>query len=121
MTLIAALACTACGSDESEINSGAFEITAALESSPAAVGRNTLMVTLKDSAGAPVEGATLVVDPQMLMHGHGSTEQVVVSEMSAGVYKCTPLTFQMPGMWQVTIDAKKGELTGRKVFSFEVK
>jgi|GEM_PF-3087514 len=75
-------------------------------------GQNRLLVTVKDEAGATVTGAAVTVDPQMPMHGHGSSEAPVVTEVGDGVYEASPVTFQMPGAWVVHVDAALGTREG---------
>ena len=84
-------------------------------------GKNVLMITVKDKDGNPVEKATVTVDPQMPSMGHGSSETAKVEELGQGKYKASPVTFQMGGEWEVTVNAKKGDDTGRKTFKYNVK
>ena len=83
---------------------GDLEVAATFEGA-VATGQNTLTVTVTEADGTPVTGAVVTVDPQMPMHGHGSTETPVVTELGDGVYEATPVTFQMPGAWVVHVKA----------------
>lgn len=99
---------------------GAFIVAAAWNPDPPAVGQNTLTLTVTDASGAAVTGATVVVDPQMPTHGHGSSEDPVITEVGAGVYTATPVTFQMPGAWEITVDATLGDDHGTLVIDLTV-
>ncbi|TNF24864.1 MAG: hypothetical protein EP329_24055 [Deltaproteobacteria bacterium] len=90
----------------------ALALSGSLDVAEPATGQHTLTITVVDGAGAAVEGATVTVDPEMPMHGHGSSETAVVTEVGGGVYTAFPVTFQMPGMWTVTVTATHGERTG---------
>lgn len=118
-TLVALLS-TGCGNNDTPpIPSG--ELTFALAFDGAVqVGQNTLRITLKDKTGAAVEGATVTVDPQMPMHGHGSSETAVVTELGQGSYEAFPVTFQMPGMWEITVEATQGGTSASDVIKVTV-
>jgi nitrogen fixation protein FixH len=88
---------------------------------PPTVGQNTMTITVTDQDGKAVTGATITVDPQMPMHGHGSSEAAVVEDQGAGTYRAHPVTFQMPGSWEVTVKATSGEVTSSKVLTYDVK
>jgi len=75
----------------------------------ARTGQNHLRLTLEDGAGLGLSGATIAVVPTMPMHGHGSTETAIVTDLGGGEYDAFPVTFQMPGLWKVAIDATLGE------------
>jgi hypothetical protein len=55
----------------------------------------------------PVEGASLVLDPQMPSMGHGSPGNVNPTATVPGVYE-GKLSFSMPGDWETTITATIG-------------
>lgn len=74
-------------------------------------GQNHLRLVVLDQLGRHLPGATFTVVPTMPMHGHGSTETPVVSDLGQGEYDAFPVTFQMPGMWKVAIDATLGDLS----------
>jgi YtkA-like len=87
---------------------------------PPIKGVNSWSVLLKDSAGAPVDGATIGVKPYMPDHGHGTQVKAVVTPMTNGVYGITPLYFYMAGLWQTTLDVTFADrtTTDSVVFSF---
>jgi hypothetical protein len=74
-------------------------------------GQNRLHLVLEDQVGRHLAGATFAVVPSMPMHGHGSSETPVVTDLGQGEYEAFPVTFQMPGAWTVAIDATLGDLT----------
>ena len=70
------------------------------------IHRWTLAIT--DAHGAPVEGATIIVDGCMPEHDHGlPTAPRVTHEIAPGRYVLEGLRFHMAGAWEivVTIDA----------------
>jgi hypothetical protein len=68
---------------------------------PPAVGLAASELTVTDTTGAPVTGLTLTVVPWMPAHGHGSSTKPGVSETAPGVYVATPISFYMPGQWEL--------------------
>ena len=68
---------------------------------PPAVGLAASELTVTDATGAPVAGLTLTVVPWMPAHGHGSSTMPDVSETAPGVYVATPISFYMPGQWEL--------------------
>ena len=83
----------------------ALIITAELTELPGHVGQNTMTIEVRDLAGDAVAGADVVVVPEMVIHGHGSTEDATVVDGGAGLYTAFPVTFTMPGPWTVNITA----------------
>jgi len=61
----------------------------------------TWTVTLTTAAGAPVEGATIMVDGGMPDHNHGLPTSPVVTETGAGKYRIEGVKFHMSGWWQL--------------------
>ena len=124
--LAISLSTVACSSDSGDANpSGSsanetesnLEITAHFMPDPPVGGEDTtLHIRVEDLDGHPLTGATVTVDPQMPMMGHGSTKDAVVTEDDeAGDYTATPVLFTMPGMWEVTIDVVAGDESGQLV------
>ena len=99
----------ACSTDGDDDGNTTLTVTATIEPDPPITGQNTLHIRVVDSEGAGVAGATVSVDPQMPMMGHGSPETAVVTDLGAGDYDAFPVTFSMPGHWEVTIDAAATE------------
>ncbi|MCS6915948.1 MAG: FixH family protein [Myxococcales bacterium] len=92
-----------------------------LESDPAppAKGDNTWRLQLLDRAGSLVPGATLKLTPYMPDHGHGTPKSAVVTPASPeGTYTATPVNLFMPGLWEVTIEAQRGQDRDSAVFRF---
>jgi hypothetical protein len=52
----------------------------------------------------------------MEVHGHGSTEEPVIEPLGDGEYEASPITFTMPGPWEVNVDA---ELPDGETFSHQ--
>lgn len=119
--LLSALLLSACGDEATPpAKTGALTVLATIAPDPPKVGQNTLMITVKSSDGSLLEGATITVDPQMPMHGHGSSETAKIVEKGQGVYEAIPVTLQMPGKWEVTVSATKEKLTGTALLKFDV-
>lgn len=111
----------ACAADEAaDETPAALTVTASLEVETPGTGQHTLTITVRDADGHAVLGATVGVEPEMPMHGHGSSETPVVTEVGDGVYSASPVTFQMPGMWTVTVTATKGAQTGSVALDYQV-
>jgi hypothetical protein len=71
---------------------------------PPTKGDNTWTVKITDSAGNPVDGATVTAKPFMPDHAHGSSITPQVTPMGTdGTYEVTLLDLFMPGIWQVTL------------------
>ena len=70
---------------------------------PPAKGMNAWTLTLTDSMGSPMSGATITVAPFMPDHGHGAPIVPEVTPMAtAGTYQVTQLDLFMAGIWTVT-------------------
>lgn len=109
-----ALLLAACGGDSDDPKQeGDLRIeVVSIEPDPPVVGQNTLVFSISDAEGEPVIGATVEVEPFMPHHNHGSTETPVVTDLGDGTYRADPVTFQMPGHWEVRIEAVFGDLIG---------
>ena len=79
---------------------------------PGALAINVLeswIVTVKDSAGAPVEHATIAVTGGMPEHGHGlPTAPQVTAELGDGRYQLDGVKFNMMGHWVIDLDIAAG-------------
>ena len=87
---------------------------------PPIKGSNSWSVVVKDSNGAPVDGATIGVLPFMPYHNHGTQVEAVVTPMANGTYGIAPLYFYMSGLWQTTlkITTSDGSTADSVAFSF---
>jgi len=74
-------------------------------------GENTWQLTVADAEGAAVEGATIVVTPDMPDHGHGTEPATFTATAGdeAGAYAVGPITLQMPGVWRFSIEVTPAE------------
>jgi YtkA-like len=79
----------------------AYGVTLVIEPSPPAVGPGTVIATLKDETGRPVDGARLEIEANM---SHAGMVPVLAStaESRAGVYR-VPLQWTMAGDWYVDL------------------
>ncbi len=114
------VAVPACGSDAPAYEKSDFVLEAKVDQTPPIVGRNTMTLTVKDLTGNPVTGATLVVDPEMPSHGHGSPEIPVIQDLGGGQYKADPVSLIMVGRWEINVTATQGALRGKKMFPVDV-
>jgi hypothetical protein len=87
------------------------------EPAPPARGSNTWTVTVRDAAGAPVEGATINVKAFMPAHGHSSTPPAVTPGAD-GTYEIDPLVLFMPGLWEITITVESSAGNDEALFAF---
>jgi hypothetical protein len=75
------------------------------------VGLNPVVVTLHEMRDmmtfAPVDDATLVLDPQMPSMGHGSPGTVQPAAGANGRYEAQ-LSFSMAGEWETTLTVRRG-------------
>ena len=98
------LACGACGEDGSDpCPANGFRFEVELDPDPPCVCQNRLHLRLTDSAGQPVAGASVTVDPQMPIHGHGSTQVPEVEALGEGRYEAWPMTLIMSGPWEIFV------------------
>ena len=66
-------------------------------------------VTVKDSAGQPVNDAVVSLVGDMPEHGHGLPTQPEVTKIGAeGLYRVDGIKFSMPGWWVITISVMAG-------------
>ncbi|HEY6555815.1 MAG TPA: FixH family protein [Polyangiaceae bacterium] len=70
---------------------------------PVATGQNTWTVELRDTAGATIDGATIVARPWMPAHGHGESPPLVTA-LGDGRYRLSPVYFRMSGLWEITFE-----------------
>ena len=65
----------------------------------------SVRVSVADSTGAPIEGATITVDGGMPQHGHGlPTQPRVTRSLGQGEYLVEGLRFNMSGWWVLSLD-----------------
>lgn len=103
LLLIAALALAGCARASDQIAGGDVAITLATQPDPAVVGDATLIITLADADGNPIEDAALNVKGDM---NHAGMVPVLAEASGgpAGVYDL-PFEWTMPGDWIVTVEA----------------
>lgn len=87
---------------------------------PAPPARNDNAWTLMLSQdGTPIAGATIEVTPFMPDHNHGTpTVTQILPGLANGEYGLNPVNMFMPGLWEVTIQATKDDVTDEVVFRF---
>jgi hypothetical protein len=99
---------------------------------PPALGINQWIVKVLDKSGTPVAGLSFPplttnpwpaswpvgVLPYMPHHGHPSSLWPAIMGSSDGTYTIDNVDLYMPGLWQVTINAKSPTVTDSGVFGF---
>ncbi len=104
-----ALLATACGPDvePTVVRSEGVEIRASVDPESARVGKNQLVIELRDADGRPVEDADL--DVEVFMHAMGAMPAMggaaEVAETGDGRYRAD-FELEMGGTWQVSVKAK---------------
>jgi hypothetical protein len=79
---------------------------AIISADPAAphIGDNKWVILVTDAGGAPIDGATVVVQTKMPAHGgHTSPRVATVTPQGEGKYELDPVNFNMDKLWQITI------------------
>ena len=115
-----ALLLAACGTEEAPDSTGTLRIEAQPEPNPPRTGQNALVLHVHDADGQPVAGASLSVEAFMPSMSHGSTQASQITDNGDGSYRAEPLTFQMPGLWQVDVHATAAGEEGSAVFTWDV-
>ncbi len=65
-----------------------------------------------------VQGLALTVTPWMPDHDHGTPIAAAATETTGGDYTVAPINLWLPGLWEVTIEARDGESVDAAVFAF---
>jgi hypothetical protein len=89
---------------EGEMGDPSLVLDVAISPTPPAVGPARLIITLEDSAGAPVEGARIVVEGNMSHAGMVPVLDTAVAE-EPGRYGISDFTFTMAGDWVLSLEA----------------
>jgi hypothetical protein len=78
-----------------------------VSSDPAPPGRDNNTWVVEVSGGTPFEGEVLVT-PFMPDHRHGTPIEAVVTPVAGtpGRYSVSPVNLWMPGLWEITVEAK---------------
>lgn len=118
--LIILLVLAACGQQSASPSAPTdVSLSVRVEPEPLAVGPATLIVTLKDAGGTPVDGARLQIHGDMDHAGMMPVDREV-HESTGGEYR-VPFEWTMGGGWIVTVTAQLpdgGEI--RQTFTFFV-
>ena len=80
----------------------------------------TWTIEVRDANGQPLDGATVVAEPTMPDHGHGTfpitTPGVAAEEV--GRFTLTDMDLFMAGVWQIELRISAGELSDTAFFHF---
>ncbi len=83
---------------------GKFTVSYKSDLDPVTINKlHTWTVHVADSAGKPVDNATVAIDGGMPEHNHGMPTQPIVTSLGSGDYRAEGMKFQMPGWWTVTV------------------
>ena len=82
-------------------DSGALRIAVRFAPDPPAVGSNAVELSFTDANGASLSGLGLSVVPWMPAHGHGTSVDPIVTEMTPGTFVASPVYLFMPGSWEL--------------------
>jgi hypothetical protein len=103
ISILVAFAVVGCAQQSQSAAVADVQIELSVTPAPPAVGDSTLIVTLTDASGAPINGATVAVEGNMDHAGmEPSTGQT--SEDTEGIYR-VPFRWTMGGGWTVTVTA----------------
>lgn len=105
------------GSPETQDN---YKVTFAAEPAPPIIGAGSVMLTLHDAAGRPVDDARVAIEANM-SHAGMAPEHAEVTGGQTGVYR-VPLRWTMSGDWYVDVrfTLPDGRVIGRR-FPTQVK
>ena len=83
---------------------GKFMVSYKSDLDPVTINKlHTWTLHVADSAGKPVDNATVAIDGGMPEHNHGMPTQPIVTSLGGGDYRAEGMKFQMPGRWTVTV------------------
>jgi hypothetical protein len=80
-----------------------LDVDLAISPTPPAVGPARLILTLRDSAGAPLNGARVSVEGNMSHAGMVPVRDTAQSSPDPGQYVVPEFTFTMAGDWVLTV------------------
>ena len=100
-------------------DSGALRIAVHFAPSPPVVGSDAVQLAFTDASGAAISGLALTVVPWMPAHGHGTSVDPTVTEMTPGTFVASPLYLSMPGSWELRMTTS-GSLDDTAKASFEI-
>lgn len=87
-----------------ESEAGHFEVRLeTLDPDVPSLGDNSWLVRVSNAEADPVNDATLSFSLWMPEHAHGSLKTVLVEALANGRYRVEPLSFHMPGIWEITL------------------
>ena len=99
-------------STEKMTDGGSYMV--AYSTMPASVVLNedfTVMVSLTDMDGAPVEPLEVAIDATMPEHGHGMNVMPMVMDMGEGIWHAEGMLFHMEGYWQLEVEVDGEQVT----------
>jgi major membrane immunogen (membrane-anchored lipoprotein) len=116
--MLLALLLAACGpQNEPTPTPPDLDLSVQVEPDPPAVGEATLIITIKDASGSPIDGATLQVHGDMDHEGMMPVDREV-SESAGGEYR-VPFEWTMGGGWIVTVTAQLPDSGGTVSETFD--
>ena len=83
---------------------GKFTVSYKSDLDPVTINKlHTWTLHVADTAGKPLDNATVAIDGGMPEHNHGMPTQPIVTPLGGGDYRAEGMKFQMPGWWTVTV------------------
>ena len=82
-------------------DSGALRIALHFAPQPTVVGSDAVLLSFTDASGGAMSGLDLTVVAWMPAHGHGTSVDPTVTEMTLGTFVASPLYLSMPGSWEL--------------------
>lgn len=89
----------------------------ALDPDPPDLGENDWTVTVLDASGSPVDGCSLLAEPWMPDHGHGSEDPSGEALSEPGQYLIPGLELVMPGFWTVSVSADCDSVSDVRIYN----
>lgn len=105
--------------EEATTVDGLYELGFTPEPDPPTSGQALLRVAVAEAGGGPVEGAQLTVIPWMPEHGHGVSQEPVVTELGGGEYEAG-WSYVMPGYWELAVQVHGPAGTDEVLIAYEV-
>ena len=84
---------------------------------PPDLNENDWHITVLDAGGSPVDGCSVLVEPWMPDHGHGSNEPTGSATGTSGQYLVEGLDLIMPGFWAVAGSAECDSVLDRSGYN----
>jgi hypothetical protein len=99
---------------------GKFSLEILLPEKGLELGVNKVDIIIHNARDKDVTKAKLTVKPWMRAMGHGTKEQVVISEKGGGLYTVSNINFSMTGKWELQVDVREGKVSDKAIIELPV-